>query len=40
MGNWSENYQSHGKPLKEHSNRYLLIRYEDLISKDKEEDFY
>ena len=36
MGNWSENYQS-WKALKEHS-KYLLIRYEDLISK-KEETF-
>jgi hypothetical protein len=36
MGNWSENYLS-WKALKKY-NRYLLIKYEDLISK-KEETF-
>jgi len=34
MGNWSENYQS-WKALKK-DNRYLLIKYEDLVSKREE----
>lgn len=34
MGNWAENYQS-WKPLKD-DNKYLLIKYEDLISKKEE----
>ena len=36
MGNWSENYQS-WKALKEY-NKYLLIKYEELIS-DREKTF-
>ena len=34
MGNWSENYQS-WKALKT-NNKYLLIKYEDLVSKREE----
>ena len=34
MGNWSENYQS-WKALKT-ENKYLLIKYEDLVSKREE----
>ena len=37
MGNWSENYLSWQALRKE--NKYLLVRYEDLISKKKENFF-
>ena len=37
MGNWSENYQS-WKAFTKH-NKYLLIKYEDIVSEKKEEIF-